>query len=371
MRLLVAAADFPPERGGIQRYSGSLALALAEEGHGVTVIAPPDRGSECQDRLQRYAINRPSLGRIWALRLPAFMVSIVRSAKRDHAEAGIATNWYPMGFLLTLVSGLLPMRTVIVCHGLDVTVWRGSPILHRLMLFSLGHADGLVAVSNFTKGLLTGQGIPPDSITVLHPGVVADRPRPRKARHEEVMLTVCRLVYRKGVDAGIRSLLDLRDLPLAYHVAGTGPEARALQSLAEELGITGRFALLGDLTDEELSEAYDTSMVLLLPSRAASVGAGVEGFGMVLLEAQAHGLPVVATRCGGIPEAFVAGKTGILVPPDDSGAVARAVREIDRCRPLGRRMGARGIKWAGRHKWQLVASKMVELTFRESSEPSG
>jgi glycosyltransferase involved in cell wall biosynthesis len=128
------------------------------------------------------------------------------------------------------------------------------------------------------------------------------------------ILTVARLVPFKSVDAGLRAFaLLLKTYPRArYVIAGDGWERASLESLARELRITEHVAFLGVQDEEQLTRLYGEADIFLFPSGTSSDGAQ-EGQGLALLEAQAAGLPVVATDSGGIPENMVPGRSGFLV----------------------------------------------------------
>lgn len=132
-----------------------------------------------------------------------------------------------------------------------------------------------------------------------------------------VALTVAYLIPQKGVDVALRSLAELPE-EVAVWVAGDGPELPALRALAHELGLDGRVRFLGAQRHvEPLMQAADC---LICPSVWG------EAAGLVNLEASACGLPVVASRVGGIPEFIEDGRTGLFFPPGDSRALADRLR---------------------------------------------
>jgi glycosyltransferase involved in cell wall biosynthesis len=144
-----------------------------------------------------------------------------------------------------------------------------------------------------------------------------------------VLLAICRLEPQKGVDVAIRALTELPGAQLV--VLGEGPERTKLEQLAESLNVPVH--LPGRLPD--VAAWLHRADVLVHPVRW-------EGFGLALLEAMLASLPVVATRVSSIPEIVVDGETGVLVPPDDTFALADAVRRVlDHPRDYGDRGLAR------------------------------
>jgi hypothetical protein len=133
-----------------------------------------------------------------------------------------------------------------------------------------------------------------------------------------------RLQHQKGFDVAIEALgrLTTHHPQLCLHLAGTGEEEHNLRRRARRLGIEPRVRFLGNLTRDEILQQIAAAAVVLVPSRT------IEGFSLVALEAAHLGRPVVATRVGGLPETVDDGLTGLVVPPDDAGALAAAVGEL-------------------------------------------
>jgi glycosyltransferase involved in cell wall biosynthesis len=119
-------------------------------------------------------------------------------------------------------------------------------------------------------------------------------------------------------------------------------------------GLAVRF--LGNLPDEELSSIYDRADIFAMTS--VSHGQSIEGFGLVYLEAAAHGLPVVAHDIGGVSEAVLDGETGLLVPPDRPAQLAAAFEKLIHDPALRHRLGDAGRTWAGRNCWKQSAAAL-------------
>ena len=183
-------------------------------------------------------------------------------------------------------------------------------------------ADRVIAITAaLARFQIERVGLPPDKVEVIHYGL-DDVPRawganppdpvPQDAR---VVLCICRLEQQKGVDVAVRALSDVDDAHLV--VLGEGPERPELERLARELEVP--VYLPGRVPD--VSAWLRRASLLVHPARW-------EGFGLALLEAMLAGLPVVATRVSSIPEIVADGETGVLVPPDDPAALARAVNRV-------------------------------------------
>jgi len=176
------------------------------------------------------------------------------------------------------------------------------------------------------------------------------------------LLTVARLDFHKGIDTVIRALPAIRAaVPAArYAVAGIGSTQGALEALVAELGLGDAVRLLGFVPDDELPALYNAADVFVLVSRRYDLL--VEGFGIAIVEASASGLPVIASRSGGIPEAVREGETGLLVDPDDAAAVGATAIRLLGDEGLRHRMGAAGREAVERYyNWDRVAADLIRI----------
>jgi glycosyltransferase involved in cell wall biosynthesis len=179
---------------------------------------------------------------------------------------------------------------------------------------ALSFARRVITTSTTTARLLTREfAVLKEDLSVVPPGTDRAAIQDRHAGDVVNLLAVGSLVPRKGYDVLIAALGALADLPWRLVIAadlGRSPEtARALQAQIAALRLAERVTLAGAVTSERLAELYVAADLFVLPSR-------YEGFGMAFTEAIAHGVPVVGTTAGAIPEAVPAG-AGVLVPPDN------------------------------------------------------
>jgi len=219
---------------------------------------------------------------------------------------------------------------------------------------ALRQADRVLACSRFTLDLVTKAGVDPERAVVVHPGCDANRFRPTQPtetlretilgprRHDRIILTVG-LESLKGHDMVIRALPRLlRNVPdVTYIVVGAGPQER-LDRLARELGVRDRVIFTGLVPDDDLPALYALCDVYVMPSRQDLAQHSVEGFGLVYLEANACGKPVIGGRSGGIGDAVADGVTGLLVDPHDSEAIANAIDLLLTNRELAGQLGHQG-----------------------------
>ncbi len=146
---------------------------------------------------------------------------------------------------------------------------------------------------------------------------------------------------------------------VVYVIAGSGPELDSLQRLRKALRLEHSVFFIGRVASDELRSYYNTCDVFVLPAREAHED--VEGFGIVFLEAAACGKPSIGTRTGGIPDAIIDGKTGILVDPDAPDQLAEAVIKILREPELADLRGEGGLEHVrNTANWDMVASRLAE-----------
>jgi glycosyltransferase involved in cell wall biosynthesis len=239
--------------------------------------------------------------------------------------------------------------------------------------------DRILATCRDEFAELVALGADPGRISVVPCGVDLDLFRPvgpidppRRGRARLVSLG--RLVERKGVEDAIRALGELPDAELI--VAGGpdrealdgDPEARRLQAVAREVGVAGRVELAGRVGRDQVP-------ALLRSADAAVCVPWYEPFGIVPLEAMACGVPVVASAVGGMLDTVIDGGTGLLVPPRRPDRLAAALRDLLDAPGLRTRMGAAGLRRAGRlYRWDRVADLTVDAytaVLERSREPAG
>ena len=253
-------------------------------------------------------------------------------------------------------------------YGLEVVMRRyGLPQWRREDFRS---AKEILAISKGTAELVRarfGTDIP---VSVVNPGVTLFphegdfEERTSRLRKEldlpgsNILLTVARLVPRKGVDLVIRSVAGLAsEFPdLTYIVAGNGPARDHLQSLTRQLGMEGRVRFLGEVDEVTKWSLYKLCDVFVLPNRLVG-GANWEGFGVVFLEAAVSGKPSIGGKNGGVPDAIDDGFTGLLVDPEDDEDLSLSLRRLLRDHELRLRMGEAAKERAtSRFAWDVIGA---------------
>jgi colanic acid/amylovoran biosynthesis glycosyltransferase len=248
-------------------------------------------------------------------------------------------------------------------HGVDLNVWA-----HRqsrtVFPGSLSYADALTCGSQFMYRQLQRWGIVGPEICVLPQGIAPDEAKRRRSSSSPfTVLSVGRLMPVKGLEYGLKAFAWLRRaVPTArYRIAGDGPERDALQALARHLEIDGSVEFLGRITHEEVLRLYEDVDVFLFPSITTADGAQ-EGQGLALLEAQAAGLPVVASISGGISENVIDGGSGYLATERDSEQMGRHLIALAGDPDLRGRLGRTGRDFVRRERsLECLQTGLIEI----------
>jgi phosphatidylinositol alpha-1,6-mannosyltransferase len=342
VRLLMVASNFPPVIGGIQTYAYELARGLVRRSSELLVVAPHSAGAREYDATSGVPTLRlPSIGDDLAL---SGVLPLSLLLRRRPFDVAFATHWAP-AFAVQQAARLTghALPVFIAAHGKELlhrplsALPVAQAIYDRARSQALRRARGFFPVSQRTAQLLAAAGARPDGICVVSNGVDPEQYQPRDAsalRAElagssagPVVLSVARLVTRKGLDTALRALpAVLRQWPaLTYVILGDGPDYSRLAKLAGELGVTPNVRFIARAT-RPLPDYYNACDLFVMPAREEP--GDIEGFGLVFLEAGACGKPAIGARAGGVTDAILDGETGMLVPPDDPEALARAMSEL-------------------------------------------
>jgi len=346
-RLALLTLDFPPNTGGVQTLLFEIAKRLNRT-YDVYVITPVDSGGHhSKECFQRVRIETANSFTFWR---------VLQSIRPDRVLLGHA---HPMLLMAAVLSGIDYYGTIV--HGSDFL--SAQKRWHRpLFNFLLGRSQPLIANSNPTAERLVQLGF--SNSIVVHPGVdiVRFSPSDSDDHHPPIILTIGRLVPRKGIDLVIRSLpIVLQRVPdLIYRVGGDGPDRPRLEQLAAELGVGSAVQFLGPIRNEDLTLQYRSADIFVMPVRADATS--MEGFGIVYLEASACGLPLIAGRSGGAVDAVRENETGMLVDPNDHHELAQVILELLLNPEKRRRMGETGRRWTvAEMSWDRTAEAIARL----------
>ena len=365
MRTLVVTNDFPPRPGGIQAFVHS--LAVRQPAGEVVVYTSTWKGSAAFDVAQPFPVVRNPT----SVLLPT--PSVLREARSIARAQGCDRVWFgaaaPLGLL---ARGLGLERSVASTHGHEVG-WAALPGARQLLTRIGRQVDVVTYLGDYTRSRLAPalkgvrmERLPSGVDTVaFRPGAGGAEVRRRLGlTGRPVIVCVSRIVPRKGQDVLIKALpLVQQAIPdAALLLVGGGPDAPRLRELAAAGGVADDVVMTGSVPWEELPAHYDAGDVFAMPCRSRFAGLEVEGLGIVFLEASATGLPVVAGRSGGSPDAVLDGVTGTVVDGTSPAEVAAALTALLADPAGAKAMGAAGREWVEREwRWEVLAARLRTL----------
>jgi phosphatidylinositol alpha-1,6-mannosyltransferase len=373
-RTLLVTNDFPPRPGGIQNYLHTLAGHLPTDD--LVVYAPAwQRGVEHHpefDAHQPFTVYRHPT----SLMLPT--PDVARRATEILRAERCEAVWFGASAPLALLTPHLrragAIRVLASTHGHEVG-WSMLPAARQALRRIGAAVDVLTFVSRYTRSRFATAFGPMAALEYLPPGVDTERFRPDpvaraaiRARYglgdRPTVVCVSRLVRRKGQDLLIRALPLIRaSVPdAALLLVGDGPELDRLVSLAESTGVRDHVVLTGAVSTAELAAHYAAGDVFAMPSRTRGGGLDVEAFGLVSLEAAATGLPVVAGRSGGAPEAVRDGVTGHVVDGRAVDELADVLTGLLADPERAAKLGTAGRDWCEEAwSWPDLADRLCHL----------
>ena len=385
-RVALLPSAYPPSLGGVEELTRHLALTLVDAGDEVEVWTglPDDRAPETVEVRDGIVVRRPPLplpATNWSSMLravttgPRTLFSLRRAADAFRPDVLHVQCFGPNGAYATALSRITGIPLVITLQGEtvmdDTDIFEVSTVLRASLRAGIKRAAAVTACSAFTLadaedrfGLAPGRGLViPNGVALEAEGAKDEASDPPAPFHpvpgdpdRPYILALGRVVEKKGFDLLVSAYAamaaDQRTADLV--VAGSGPALEGLERMASELGVGDRVHFVGRLSRRDVASAMSGATVFVMPSR-------LEPFGIVVLEAWRAGVPVVATNRGGAPEFVDDGRTGVLVDPFDTQALAAALGGLlaDDARRLA--IGQAGHDRVRAYDWPTVAQRYRTL----------
>jgi glycogen synthase len=356
--------------GGMQNHTAELTRALDRRGIVQTVLTTRPPTAPYFERLGDHArVIRLGLPvrRFRQLYAPqAAILAPILAIRADvvHVHLGEDLAVIPLGAAAARVHRLPLVLTIHT--SLRHTLAVGD--LRSALLKTLGGpierwgehlAEAVLVITSRLHRLLVSDGVEQNRLHLIPPGVkaslfegpfedpFADIRRPR-------VLFVGRLARQKGVSTLVEAAGLLKDPSAQVLFVGDGPERKALEREAQRIGVGDRLHFVGFFAHDQLSAVFAHADLLVLPSL-------YEELGTVLLEAMQAALPIVASRTGGIPDVIEDGVNGLLVPPGDPEALARAIDRLLADRALAYRLSEGAQERAKDYDWEVLAGRVLQV----------
>lgn len=358
-----------PEMGGAEVIIHEVYRRLVAKGHRVTFLTGAWPGCPSRETIDGMPVIRAGstynfnwvVPRMWRrIREQGFDVIV-----EDLNKIPFFTPWFERE---------VPVLAN-VPHLFGTTVFREASLpiglyvyLHERFIPSCYGRSRFQVLSNTTRDDLIGRGISPERIHVIRCGIDHETYRPpvREGTPEPVILYLGRLKKYKGIELAIDALPSvLKNVPNArYWIVGEGDFRSSLERKIAAMGLQDQVQLLGYRDGEEKLEILRKTRVLVYTSPK-------EGWGLSVIEANAMGIPAVASDAPGLRESVRDGETGYLVPHGDIPALSRRLSELLSDAVTWGRMGQAGIRWAAEFNWDRMAGETEDLLQRVVREGRG
>ena len=355
--ILLLTAEFPPQIGGI----ATLTSQLAEELHGKKV-----KGKEVKvhvvtsvGRRKEYGFpvtRTPGFLNVKLLKIFPLFFATLGVWLRERPDKLLLGKWTHEGFVAYIMAKVFDVPYVTLAHGSEILKFKDRKFIGFILKKLLKVSQKVIAVSNYTRGLVLELGLPEEKIKVVNNGIKLQNYNSDIATddfednynlgNKTVLLSVSRLVRRKGHDMVLESLVDIvgSHPDIIYLIAGDGEYREKLELKAKDLGLTEIVTFLGFVDGNILDKAYKASDIFVMPNRIEERRADVEGFGISFLEANLFGLPVIAGRSGGAVDSVIDGKTGFLVDPENVEEIRERLIQLIEDKQLRDKLGSKGRK---------------------------
>ena len=374
-KILCITNDFGPRAGGIETFVIGLIERLPQGS--VTVYTSQQGDTEAYDRnwLDKFGVKVIRDRTKILLPTPRVARAVKKLIAREKIEVVFFGAAAPLAILAPGLRRSGAKKIVSLTHGHEVW-WAKLWPFKWLIRYIGNNVDHLTYLGDFTREEIS-KSLSAKSATAMvkiAPGIdtthFAPQPSATQLREslglsdKKVIVSVGRLVHRKGQDSLISSLPEiLRHHPEAHILmVGTGPYLNHLEALAQKYAVQESITFIGRIQYSDLPRYICAGDIFAMPSRSRLAGLEVEGLGIVYLEASACGLPVIAGKSGGAPDAVLEGETGITVDGRNPADVARAVIDLFDNPIKAKEMGERGREWINSNwRWEIWSNNFIEL----------
>ncbi|NTW22151.1 glycosyltransferase family 4 protein [Candidatus Falkowbacteria bacterium] len=346
MKTLLFTTEYPPQFGGVSNYYEELVRHWPDQ-DGLAVL-DNSNGKLVDNKLSFFK---------WR---PAFS-ALSHAVKEQGIKHIIVGQILPLGTVAWIKSKRLGCTYSVVLHGMDVPFALRSSRKRWLAKRILAGAERVICTNSYVAELAKPLLNDHSKIAIVNPGIgkvpavdgfMTDSLSAKYSLSgKTIILSLSRLVKRKGMDMVIRTLpaLFADDPKLIYVIAGTGPDEAYLKGLAAALPEEDqkRIIFTGQITDAEKWSWLSLCRLFIMPAR--DIDGDFEGFGIVYLEANLMGKPVIAGRSGGVPDAVVSDLNGLLVNPNDTNEIRQAIQTLTQDEAYAEKLGTQGRERAIRH----------------------
>ena len=355
MKILIYTHEFYPFSGGIANWTLEIVKGLKNLGQDVTVLAPKyNKKPYCLPELRAVRIKRMPLairGRLSYLIGIIFFITVFSSKRYE--KVIICDNISQV--VGTILSFFIKAEYIVIVNGTEILMhFSNNNIYQKIkarLITSFFSRAKIISISRATRNLLYEKGGYFKNVEVLYCSIdkkmIIAKPKSEMLvkqmclENRKIILTIARLYPRKGHDMVVQALVEIKKKfpEVLYLIVGEGPNRKYLEDLVVSLNLSDNVTFTGEVPG--VIDYLDLCNVFVMASREED---GVEGFGIVFLEAMARGKPVIGSRHGGVPEVISDGVSGYLVNPHDVYEIATTIIRLLSDSTAAREMGASGRK---------------------------
>ena len=373
-QLLCVTNDFGPRAGGIETFVIGL---IERRPFGSTIVyTSAQAGSAEYDArwLKNFGVTVIRDKSKILLPTPRVARALQKLIEKERIEVAAFGAAAPLGLLSASMKKAGVKRTVALTHGHEV--WWAKVFPFNLLMRRIGSTvDSLTYLGEFTRKAISAalSKEAAHAMVKIAPGIDVDHFKPVEAgslraelglTNKKVIVSVGRLVHRKGQDHLIESMPAILKVHPDAHLllVGKGPYLEYLAKLVAKNGLQDSVSFIGRIQYAELPAYICCGDIFAMPSRSRLMGLEVEGLGIVYLEASACGLPVIAGKSGGAPDAVIDGTTGLVVDGTNNDEIAQAAIALLSDPSKAQQMGAAGRQWIiDEWRWEIWAQKFESL----------
>ena len=368
--MILVSNDFPPKVGGIQNYLFELWSRLPLTN--TKVITTKFPGDKAFDANLEFEVDRYSKI-LWPT--PKLAQYVNASIKEYKSDVVFIDPLLPTGLITPKLKGA---QKISIIHGAEVTLPGRILPSRALIRKSVSDSDVILSAGNYAARELVRAIGRPINMVRIPPGVDIGRFSVPTADEKEqariklidelgissdsrILISMSRIVPRKGFDIAIESLKGL-EKNVHLVIVGKGRDLKRLNAIVSKLGLSDRVHFLGSVSHEKLVSVFHASELFLMLCRDRWHSLEAEGFGIVFLEAQACGLPVIVGKSGGSSESLIDGKTGFLVDPKSIKDVRESITKILQDNELAKRFATAGRAFVEKeYSYDYLATLLLPL----------
>ncbi len=375
LTILVISENFPPTVGGSAAWLGRIAESWPGD---VRVLSALVDGAAREESDGHVSVRRiPFVFPSWApdsftsaKSYWSWIRATLRVIRENAPAVALCGRGIPEGVVARVARRRAGVPYAILAHGEEITTCQTSGLLRRFLAFAYRGAALVIANSANTARLVASCAGPEVKCVVAPPGVAAmeyatadpaDIARMKVGTQGRIVLSIGRLEERKNHVGMVRAIAELvrQGMDVTYLIGGEGDQKPAIEAAAAGLGVSGRVRLLGLVPQSDLVPLYHAADVFALPG--IRVGGGLEGFGIVFLEAAAAGKVCIAGNSGGSGEAVLHGKTGFVVDGNDAKLLSETLGRVLSDDAMRDEMGKAAQERVRREfDWPIVLAKLRE-----------